>query len=234
MTSTVRILIVTVAIIPMMAATARAEPITIAFAGTVDPFPFFSPDDPFGGAIVDGTPFSGSYTYESNTVDGDPALNGGSYTSPGGSLSVLIRGVEFVAADLLNIGIGNGFGSGSDDYYTVFAQNTSGPNTFDITLTLQDVDGTAFTSALLPGAAPLLTLFEVRSFFLSGFYAGNQVQIGGSLTSLATVSQAPDPPGEDPPTPVPEPTSLALLVVGAAALVAGRGRPGTFLAPRRR
>ena len=80
------------------------------------------------------------------------SANGGSYTSAGGSLTLTIGGQTFLAADLLNIGVGNNF-SGSD-FYTVFAQNTGGLDPFDLSLTLQDLNATVFGGALLPTDAP--------------------------------------------------------------------------------
>ena len=127
---------------------ADAGPITFTFAGTVTQDPLLDPDDPFGGTIAFGTPFSGSYVFESTTPDGDPSANGGSYTSAGGSLTLTIGGQTFLAADLLNIGVGNNF-SGSD-FYTVFAQSTGGPDLFDISLMLQDLNATVFGSAAAP------------------------------------------------------------------------------------
>ena len=68
----------------LLAAIVDASPITFAFNGVVSQGPFLDPDDPFGGTITFGTPFSGSYVFESATPDMDRSLNGGSYTSAGG------------------------------------------------------------------------------------------------------------------------------------------------------
>jgi hypothetical protein len=123
----------------LLPAIVDASPITFGFTGVVSQDPLLDPDDPFGGSIAFGTLFSGSYVFESTTPDGDPSASGGSYTSAGGMLSITIGGNAFIASDFLNIGVGNNF-SGSD-FYTVFARNTSGADPFDLSLTLQDLQG---------------------------------------------------------------------------------------------
>lgn len=199
----------------LLPAIVDASPITFGFTGVVSQDPLLDPVDPFGGSIAFGTLFSGSYVFESTTPDGDLSANGGSYTSAGGMLSITIGGNAFIASDLLNIGVGNNF-SGSD-FYTVFAQNTSGADPFDLSLTLQDLNATVFGGALLPTNAPSFAAFELATLFFTGTIAGNQVQIDGQLTSLTCTAGC--VPGGGTGTPVvPEPTTFALLSAGLAAI----------------
>ncbi len=198
---------------------ADAAPITFTFTGTVSQDPLLDPADPFGGTIAFGTPLSGSYVFDSTTPDRDASANGGSYTSAGGSLTLTIGGQLFLAADLLNIGVGNNF-SGSD-FYTVFAQSTGGLDVFDISLTLQDFNGTVFAGASLPIDAPSFASFELATLFLTGTIGGNQVQIDGQLTSVICSGKCLADDGT--PVPVPEPTTLVLLSTALAA-VRLRGR----------
>lgn len=200
----------------LTAGLAHAVPITFAFTGVVSQEPLLDPSDPFGGSIAAGKPFSGSYTFESTTPDGDASANGGSYTSSPGSLSVTIGGNVF-AFDLLNIGVGNNF-SGSD-FYTVFAQDVTGADIFDLSLTLQDTNGTAFVGAALLTDAPSFAAFEFATLFLNGSFSGNQVQIQGDLASLTcTAGCEPGGGGGGGGVPVPEPATLALLGAGLAGL----------------
>jgi hypothetical protein len=193
---------------------ADASQITFSFAGSVSQDPLLDPADPFAGAIAAGTLFSGSYTFESTTIDGDASLNGGSYTSAGGTLSLSVGGNPFVATDFLNIGVGNDFGG--SDFYTLFAQNTTGADPFDLSLTLQDLDGTIFGSAGLPSVPPTLSRFEVATLFFNGLVSGNQVQIDGQLTSLTCTNGCA--------ATVPEPATLALLGAGSFLVAACRVR----------
>jgi hypothetical protein len=200
---------------------ADAAPITFSFTGEVSQDPFLDPEDPFGGTIAFGSVFSGLFTFDSTTADGDPSVNGGSYTSAAGLFSLAIAGNSFIAADLLNIGMGDDF-SGSD-FYTVFAQNTTGVDPFDVSLSLQDLQATVFGGALLPTNAPSFAAFELTTLFFSGTIGGNQVQIDGRLTSLTCTSGC-EPGGGTGVTPVPEPATVVLVTVGIAALRLRRTR----------
>jgi len=203
-----------------LASIVQAGPITFAYTGTVSQDPLLDPSDPFGGTIAFGTSFSGTFTFESTTPDGDASANGGSYTSSPGHLGANVGGNPFTAADLLNIGVANNFSG--NDFYTVFARNTTGPDTFDISLTLQDTDGTALSGAALPTDAPNFAAFEIRTFFFDGIVSGNQVQIDGDLTSLTCIAGC--VPGGGTGTPVPAPGGLALLAAAIGALGFARTR----------
>ena len=221
-----RIVLVWLLIALAWSGAAHAGLITFGFTGTVSQDPLLDPDDPFGGSIAAGTPFTATYIFESTTPDGDAAPNGGSYTSSPGSLSLTIGGNLFVASDFLNIGVGNDF-AGSD-LYTVFAQNTSGADPFDVSITLQDTDGTALGGAGLLTNAPAFAAFELASLFLDGQVSGNQVQIDGVLTSLTCLTGCVLGGGTG--ARVPEPATLALLGAGLGAVALCRRRGSRLVA----
>jgi hypothetical protein len=186
-----------------------AAPITFAFTGTVTSVTG-NPLDTFGGGNMVGTSFSGSYTFESTSVDQIAMPNSGAYASPAGApyhFTAVIGGRSFSVSDLLTIGIVNDI-NGHDLYTAV------GCSTFDcvqagwrLNLFLQDNDRNALGSDALPVFPPSLSHFEIATFSFHLPVDGNQVELRGELSSL---------------TAVPEPGTLLLIAPALAFL--GRRR----------
>ena len=64
--------------------TAHASPMTFSYAGAVVQVASLDPENPFPIEPTFGTPFSGTYTFDSTAVDGVPAdAATGSYASTG-------------------------------------------------------------------------------------------------------------------------------------------------------
>ena len=86
------------------AAPCAAVPITFDFTGSVTQTTFV-PNDPFAGAIGTGTSFSGSYTFESTSLDNIPFASNGSYMTFGApyEFTVTIGGFTFSTSDALNL-----------------------------------------------------------------------------------------------------------------------------------
>ena len=184
-----------------------AAPITFDFTGSVTSATFI-PTDPFGGTIGVGTAFSGSYTFESTTADGNAFASDGSYTGMGLPylFTLNIGSFTFSTSDILNINVSDGAADG----YSVLAC-AGGPFCFGSSaqLFLQDTDGTVFSSDALPVAAPPLSAFEVATLTFSGFANDNFALINGQLETLVC-SAGCSPVNE----PVSEPATL--LLVGSA------------------
>jgi hypothetical protein len=200
-----------------------AAPITFDFTGSVTTA-MFVPNDPFGGAIGAGTPFSGSYTFESTAADGNPFPANGSYSMMGVPyLFTVTFGAgtfTFATSDILSINVADG----PVDGYSVLAC-AGGPFCFGSAaqLFLQDDQGTALTGDGLPLSAPPLSAFEVATLTFTGFVNDGFAQINGQLETLAC-SAGCEPVNE----PISEPATLLLVGSALTALrLRGWGRRRT-------
>jgi hypothetical protein len=186
---------------------AWAEEVTFAFSGHITGL---SGDVGFlGGTIPVGTPFSGSYKFESTTPDatpGDPSL--GSYNGALRAFSVQV-GPHLLTGTLNpvrnRIGVlhcveGADFG----DYYTPGDRMSLLGKAVDTSILLFDSSATAFTSDALPLTPPSLTLFDEREFQIVDAAMYARFFVVGQLTSF---------------THVPEPGTLALLALGGLTLL---------------
>lgn len=164
-----------------LAATASASIITVNYSGVITQVPI---DDIFGD-IAPGTPFQGSYTFDSSSADLIPANNTtGSYsfTAPLG-LTAVIGTHTFDAAGLLSIGIVNSL----IDQYTVFAQTPGAGLT--ISLFLQDNSAAVFSNDQLPSSALPIAAFTQTEFHLALVLDGAELQADGQLNGITTVPE---------------------------------------------
>ena len=192
----------------MMTKTASGGFVTWEFGGVIT-----SVDDPLdilGGSIMLGTPFSGSFTFESTTPDSEPNNPSvGSYDDAIVALSGHIGALEFFGAGLFNtirvFDEPSGFGS---DSYSVSVTDLGTPffgETSDFFLGFEDSTRSAFASDSLPIAPFDLNAFDNSFFSLQT--ASEQVRLEGTVTSL-----------------VPEPATLGLLGMGTVVLLRRRFR----------
>ena len=193
----------------LLAGAMRAGPITFQFTGTVTQVPV---DEVFGD-IDFGQNISGSYTFESTSIDGDsgdPAT--GSYRAPSGdpySFNVTVGGHSFSTNFLLGIGVFNA----AVDQYTVLAEDSGAAETFSIFL--QNPTGTVFSNDSLPLSAPPLKAFSpsLVAFQMDVNTVDGEVQVDGTIDSLSSAA-------------VPEPSTFTLLAAGCAVLwIARRRKP---------
>ncbi len=210
---------------------AQAAPVTYYFGGQLS---WVDPNLSPTLAIGDG--FSGSFNYESTTVDSLPSdPSRGSY-GPGPAFTVTINSLPFSI-----VGGGTGSVAVYNDYFGIDrlsagsdaagpSINGYSPEVFEINL--QDPTQSTFSSDALPASELDLALFGTSNFALSFFNFDPLplfpiAEIAGPLSYLSLT----DPNAI---TSIPEPGSLALFGLGLAGLGASikRSRSRIFKAHR--
>lgn len=183
---------------------AAGYPIAFEFAGEIDDV--FDPNDFLGRAVTLGSPFSGLYTFESDTPDISPdEPTHGRYN---GAL-ISLFGQVGVLGFLLPDGHFNVISVQNDDdgldSYVVRAEVEVLGETGVLRLTLVDGDVGIFCDDSLPLSPPDLGFLDTARFNTYSESDTFPFSAGGNLTLLT-----------------PEPRALALLGIGA--LIAGTQR----------
>jgi len=183
-----------------LSAAARAGPVTWQFAGQVTSVRDL--DGLFAGAVEVGSPFFGSYTFESTTPDDSPDFpSSGLYLNAISDVHGEVGVLEFAFRPLTQsvIGVTDDSVSGGYDSY-VFAGGlflAGRPASFGVVL--RDDEGDVLHSDQLLLVPPPLDMFERREFSISDPL--ERFGINGVVTQL-----------------VPEPLTLTLLALGALML----------------
>ncbi len=192
-----------------LAGPARAALITIAIEATVD----YVRDDGnyLEGRISPGDVITGSYTYESTTLDSNPITDYAAYYQYDPLCSVLLTvgGFEF-KSDTANldyrIAISNGYQS-RDSYSIGSANNlvlSNGISVDSIYWLLVDYTCSAVQTDALLTTAPVLDQWEENELYLDG---GRLYGISGHVTSAVVI-----------------PESATMLLFGLAGLLLRRRR----------
>lgn len=168
-----------------------AVTVTFHFTGTVDTV--FDGSGALGSlGVVDGSPISLIYSFDSDTPDGDPGTRRGSYDAVT-SLDLEVAG--FIAAGIPagTITIENNFliyGARQDGYYlNIPITSAQPPGAISVNFSLVDVQKGAFSSDALPLLPPDLIHFESRSITL---LLGPALVLG-TLDTLVLVLPEPSP-----------------------------------------
>ncbi|MFA6426727.1 MAG: PEP-CTERM sorting domain-containing protein [Phycisphaerae bacterium] len=185
----------------------QAVPVTIAIRGKVTTF---GDDTGLLSVIQVGDNFTGTYTYDSATVNSSTYSNIGKYAcNPPYGISLSLDGFEFKTNPTktpagFEIGIGNDvIPNGTNDFYYVQSLQNSPTNGLDIigiSWSLRDSTHTAISSITLPVTAPVLSVWNYNYVYISG---GNS-QHGFAIEGIVTY--------------IPEPTTSVLLVIGTFLL----------------
>jgi len=184
---------------------ARAGPVTFQFAGEITRVR--DPDNLLGGAVTIGSPFSGSYTFESATPDVDPDPRRGLYE--GALLDVLGQvgalGYHGPRGERNAIEVRDGFaGQGlGDEFYQIRSDLVVGGLELDFGLGFGGVGGDVLGGDALPIIPPDITRFESREFYIFDSSENVPIGLGGEIKSL---------------TLVPDSGTLLLLLVGMGLL----------------
>ncbi|HIJ52117.1 MAG TPA: PEP-CTERM sorting domain-containing protein [Planctomycetes bacterium] len=178
---------------------AQAVPITIEITGNVTHIGGYNAPD----TIHEGSNFTGTYTYNSSTIDS----GGGTYQhdSPYG-FNILIEGYEFktvpshIGQFVISIWDNHVNYSGVvfDEYLVKSYENSplsNGVLVDEIRLILVDFTHTALSSSALPATPPALNEWGTKSLQIYG--PGNSLSIQGTITQA-----------------VPEPLTGVLMLIG--------------------
>ena len=204
-----------VLLLAVWAQAAQGYVIEIAFEGVVSQVSNDFPDE-WVGDVVEGATFTGTYWYDSDTVNSSVDPEWGEYWHYSGfyGVSVTIGSLTF-QTDPCNVGfevfvVNDGL-AGVDDYYGFSSMNNLFPDgeegDYFLSWTLKDGSATAINDVTLPTLVPILSDWLSRNEFeLTGPW-GNLYGMRGYVTSV---------------TLVPEPTLLSLLFLGVGTLLSRR------------
>ena len=191
----------------LLTGTASATPIAWAFTGTVTSVS--GGNGPLDGSVIAGTPFAGTYTYDSAMVDNLPGNpTEGEFTSPvlpTSKMVVHVGSYSFVGPSN-SILVFDSLKDSVDFASTSFVSNGFAISGMDIRL--YDITGESLSSDSLPVSQFLPGSLPYRIFLMQYKYGSSYFSIQGQVDSFLLV---------------PEPASAAMTLI-AWGLFAARRR----------
>jgi hypothetical protein len=197
--------------------TVFAVPITFLFASTIDRVDV-PMEDPVLGAITIGSPVLGSFTFDSDAEDLNPAEWNGEYEMFGPPFGIRgeIGRVPFSATNIrINLIDDYPFLPFALDDMLVSSSLSPGPLGTDLRIRIQMIEGSGrpLSSDNLPLVPPMFSADASRYFTVQGSAStGESFALGGFDLTLE---------------PVPEPSTTAMMIgsmIAAASLLRGRSK----------
>ena len=161
-----------VLVLSLIPASIEAVPVSVDFQGTLQP---------------SGQTFSGSFTYDTDTLPAFVLPNTFSLYPNAGTLSVSVGSSTWTGANAF-VALLNDLDDAADDTFSIFSSNVSGPST------------PAMLSLLFSGPSTLSNVLSLPSVFPTDFNSSlfSNGLVSGSISSVS----------------VPEPSSFMLMGVG--------------------
>ena len=201
----------------VLAGPVAASPITWSYLGTI--IGTNDPNNQLDGSVVAGSPFSGTYTFESTMTDDLPSdTTTGLYTQPRPSTSIVVLDVGnyHIVAKSDYIRVENSVKDILVLHASPFITDPIGLQ--DISMGGRDLSGHIVDSDALPIIPPDLSLFYSSGIVISGIPSNDPLQtaldVQGSLETL---------------TLIPEPASLLLIASGLVCVSRAGKRGGSHL-----
>jgi hypothetical protein len=188
---------------------ASAQLITIGIEATVTSFS--DSNNLLQGKVAVGSIITGTYTYDTNTPDTNPATYAGLYRhySPPYGLQLSVGGFTFMSDPNnteFSVGIANN-NQGLDNYGVGSTYNLPLFNGVEVDVIywqLDDYSGTVLSSTDLPTTPPVLSDWDYNSLIINGpGCSSDYFYISAQVTSAVLI---------------PEPVSLLLLGIGLLAI----------------
>jgi hypothetical protein len=176
-----------------------ADVVTYAFTGTVDTVSSLDPFNPFPQQPDFGTPFSGTYTFDSaapNQIIGDPKT--GTYASSGGSFGMTfsLGGLNLAYSGVV-ISVEDNYFPTTDAYFASHFETSVDsvkPTGVELSMALTDYTGAVFSDNSLPLLPPPLAAFQSETLFFTdtltdSFGNADQVELTGKIDSLTELPE---------------------------------------------
>lgn len=186
-----RFLFASILLVLTFGSVSQAAIVTLSFSGQITQANFYAAD-PFSGAITVGTPFTGTYTFDTDTPDSSPLVAGYSrylHSGPPYGINAQIGGFSGTSennATSLNYRII----TDPAHVHDIQASNVTfgGVNAYLMQIFLRDTTLTALSDTNLSSDPPNLSDYQTKNFFLGiGSSSSADATFTGEVYSISAV-----------------------------------------------